>query len=259
MALTEPKMTYQCPMPQDSVFTDHPGDCPKCGMTLVKIKEEDLAADVDLDDLLKPTNEFVVSNIKVSSLEKSNQDLVLESLGNIAYNTNYEGSIASRISGRIEKLYVRYRYQKVQKGDKVMEIYSPEMMTAQQNLLFLLKNDASNSSLIDAAKNRLLLLGMDEKTLATLIRTEKPTASIIVYSNYNGHIHDAGNGIEMKKEPGAMKDISLLTEELSLKEGMYVHKERTVFQVLKPDRAWVVLNLFPDQVYLVKKGNLAEE
>ena len=46
--------------------------------------------------------------------------------------------------------------------------------------------------------------------------------------------------------------------ELSLKEGMYVQKERTVFQVLQPDRAWVVLNLFPEQVYLVKTGNLVE-
>lgn len=250
-----PVMTYQCPMPQDSVFTDHPGDCPKCGMALVKIEAEAMMQDVELDDLLKPTNEFVVSNIKVTSLEKNNQELVVESLGNIAYDTRYEGSIAARISGRIEKLYVKYRFQQVRKGEKIMEIYSPEIMTAQQNLLFLLKNDASNTNLIDAAKSRLLLLGMDEKSLANLIRTEQPNATIPVYSNYSGHIHEAGNGSEMVKEPGAMKDISLLTEELSLKEGMYVQKERTVFRVLQPDKAWVILNLFPEQGAMVKKGN----
>jgi len=258
MALAEKKMTYQCPMLQDSVLMDHPGECPKCGMNLVKIQEAGVAADVDLEDLLKPTNEFVVSNIKVSSLEKNSQDLVLESLGNIAYNTKYEGSIASRISGRIEKLYVRYRFQHINKGEKIMEIYSPEIMTAQQNLLFLMKNDALNNSLIDAAKNRLSLLGMDEKALSTLIKTEHPIANIIVYSNYNGHIHEAGIGTEMKKELGSMKDISLLTEELSLKEGMYVQKEKSIFSVLQPDKAWVVLNLFPEQVSLVKTGNLVD-
>lgn len=254
----EKVMTYQCPMPQDSVFSDHPGDCPKCGMALVKIQQESANAEVNLDDLLKPTNQFVVSNIPVTSYETSNQEILLESLGNIAYDTRYEGSIAARISGRIEKLYIRYRYQHVEKGEKIMDIYSPEIMTAQQNLLFLLKNDATNTAFIAAAKSKLLLLGLDERALEELIRTQNPKATITIYSNYSGHIHEAGNGAEMKKEPGTMKDLSQLTEELSLKEGMYVQKERTVFQVLNPDKAWAILNLYADQVSLVKKGNLVE-
>ncbi|OYU57310.1 MAG: copper transporter [Chitinophagaceae bacterium BSSC1] len=245
-------------MPQDSVFSDHPGDCPKCGMALVKIQVESATAEVNLDDLLKPTNQFVVSNIEVTTYQMSNQELLLESLGSIAYDTRYEGSIAARISGRIEKLYVKYRYQHVEKGEKIMEIYSPEIMTAEQNLLFLLRNDPSNTSFIAAAKNKLLLLGLDERALQELISTQNPKATIAVYSNYSGHIHEAGNGSEMKKEPGTMKDISQLTEELVLKEGMYVQKERTVFQVLNPDRAWAILNLYSDQVALVKKGNLVE-
>ncbi len=254
----EKVMTYHCPMPQDSVFSDHPGDCPKCGMALVKIQQEAANAEVNLDDLIKPTNQFVVSNIPVTSYQTSNQEILLESLGNIAYDTRYEGSIAARISGRIERLYVRFRYQHVEKGEKIMEIYSPEMMTAEQNLLFLLKNDPTNSSFISAAKSKLILLGLDERALQELISTQNPKATITIYSNYSGHIHEAGNGSEMKKEPGAMKDLSQLTEELSLKEGMYVQKERTVFQVLNPDRAWAILNLYADQVSLVKKGNLVE-
>lgn len=254
----EKVMTYHCPMPQDSVLSDHPGDCPKCGMALVKIQQESANAEVNIDDLLKPTNQFVVSNIPVTSYETSNQEILLESLGNIAYDTRYEGSIAARISGRIEKLYIRYRYQHVVKGEKIMDIYSPEIMTAQQNLLFLLKNDATNTAFISAAKSKLLLLGLDERALEELIRTQNPKATITIYSNYSGHIHEAGNGAEMKKEPGTMKDLSQLTEELSLKEGMYVQKERTVFQVLNPDKAWAILNLYADQVSLVKKGNLVE-
>jgi membrane fusion protein, copper/silver efflux system len=256
--VTEKVMTYYCPMPQDSVWTDHPGDCPKCGMALVKIKEAFVNPEVNLDDLLKPTNQFVVSNIPVTVYQTKNQEILLESLGSIAYDTRYEGSIAARISGRIEKLYVRYRYQHVEKGEKIMDIYSPEIMTAQQNLLFLLKNDPANSAFIAAAKNKLLLLGLEERALQELIKTQQPKATISVYSNYSGHIHEAGNGTEMKKEPGAMKDLSQLTEELDLKEGMYVQKERTVFQVLNPDKAWAILNLYANQVAMVKKGNLVE-
>jgi Cu(I)/Ag(I) efflux system membrane fusion protein len=245
-------------MPQDSVWSDHPGDCPKCGMALVKIKQESVSQEVSLDDLLKPTNQYVVSNIEVTSYQKSNQEILLASLGSIAYDTRYEGSIAARISGRIERLYVRYRYQHVEKGEKIMDIYSPEIMTAQQNLLFLLKNDPNNTAFIAAAKSKLLLLGLDERALQDLINTQNPKATISVYSNYSGHIHEAGIGTEMKREPGIMKDIAQQTEELGLKEGMYVQKERTVFQVLNPDKTWAILNLYADQVALVKKGNLVD-
>jgi Cu(I)/Ag(I) efflux system membrane fusion protein len=254
----EKVMTYYCPMPQDSVWTDHPGDCPKCGMALVKIKEAFVNPEVNLDDLLKPTNQFVVSNIPVTVYQTKNQEILLESLGSIAYDTRYEGSIAARISGRIEKLYVRYRYQHVEKGEKIMDIYSPEIMTSQQNLLFLLKNDPTNNAFIAAAKNKLLLLGLEERALQELINTQHPKATISVYSNYSGHIHEAGNGTQMQKEPGAMKDLSQLTEELELKEGMYIQKERTVFQVLNPGKAWAILNLYANQVAMVKTGNLVE-
>ena len=64
----------------------------------------------------------------------------VEALGSIAYDTRQVESISARVSGRVEKLYVRYRYQKINKGDRIMDIYSPELLTAQQNLLFLLKN-----------------------------------------------------------------------------------------------------------------------
>ena len=78
--------------------------------------------------------------------------------------------ISARVSGRIEKLYVRYRYQHIHKGDRIMDIYSPELVTAQQELLFLIKNDPANEGLIRAAKQKLLLLGMSEEQLNKVIR-----------------------------------------------------------------------------------------
>jgi Cu(I)/Ag(I) efflux system membrane fusion protein len=80
-------------------------------------------------------------------------------LGNIGYDTREVGSISARVSGRIEKLYVKYRYQRISKGQHILDIYSPELLTAQQNLLFLLKNDAGNTTMIQASKEKLLLLG----------------------------------------------------------------------------------------------------
>jgi len=247
---------YTCPM-HPQILRDKPGKCPICGMELVK-KETDgqISTDLTLEALLRPTNEFVVSSIPVTTIQKKEEQIEIEALGNIAYDTRQAGSISSRVAGRIEKLYVRYRYQKINKGQRIMDIYSPEMLTAQQILLFLIKNDPDNTTLIQAAKEKLLLLGMSKEQLQQVIKSNKPSFTIAVYSNYSGHIHEAANGGTMNNSTVGMKDIVLITEELSLKEGMYVQKGQSFFVVYNPDLAWALLNIYGDNQGLIKTGNI---
>jgi Cu(I)/Ag(I) efflux system membrane fusion protein len=249
---------YTCPM-HPEIISNVPGTCPICGMDLV-LKEDDnqKIQDVDLEALLKPTNEYVVSNVPVTTIEQRQEKIEIQALGSIAYDTKAVGSISARISGRIEKLYVRYRYQKINKGQHILDIYSPEIVTAQQNLLFILQNDSNNISLLQAAKVKLRLLGMDELQLQKVIQSGKPTLTIALYSPYTGHIHEAGTPGNMTKPYGAMKDVSLITEELDLKEGMYVQKGQSIFTIYNPDYAWVILNVYGENQGLVKTGNSVE-
>ena len=85
-------------------------------------------------------------------MQKKEVSAEVQALGTITYDTRYTNTISSRVSGRIQNLFVRFRYQHIHKGDAVMDIYSPELNTAQQNLVFLLKNDPANTNLINAAK-----------------------------------------------------------------------------------------------------------
>lgn len=227
------------------------------GTMNMAMNENDTAthSDEQLGFLLKPTNEYVLSSVSVTTMRTNNAAIEVRALGNVMYDTRQAGSVSARIAGRIEKLYVRYRYQAVSKGQKIMDIYSPEILTAQQNLLFLLKNDAENTSFITAAKEKLLLLGMSHEQLQQVIKTQKPAFTISMFSPYSGHIHEAEQMGNTGQSSATMRDISLLTEELPLKEGMYVEKGQSIFTIYNSGKAWAVLNFFADEQSSITTGN----
>ncbi|MEO7530225.1 MAG: efflux RND transporter periplasmic adaptor subunit [Sediminibacterium sp.] len=250
---------YTCSM-HPQIIRDKPGKCPICGMDLVKKSTDNKKIDgIDLSTIIRPTNGYVISSIPVTKLEKRIENIEMDALGTVDYDTRHVGNISARVAGRIEKLYVRFRYQRVVAGQKIMDIYSPELLTAQQNLLFLLKNDATNTSFINTSMEKLILLGMSAAQLQQVIKTQKASFTISVFSKYSGHIHEASGVMKGGgNNPGAMKDINLTTEELSIKEGMYIQKGQSLFSVYNPSKVWALLNIYADNQGLVKRGNVVQ-
>jgi len=236
------------------IVRDEPGDCPICGMDLIaKEGSAQKITDIQLADLLKPTNEFQISGVAVTTAQRSAEEITIEALGRIESDTREVAAISSKVAGRIERLYVRYRYQMVMRGDKILDIYSPEIATAQQNLIFLLKHDASNASLIAAAKHKLLLMGMSNRQVATLVSTRQASLTVSVFANVTGHVHEAGQ--DGMNGTLALQNMAAATPALTIREGMYVQKGQKLFSVTNPSKAWAVLNIFPENQHLVKKGN----
>jgi Cu(I)/Ag(I) efflux system membrane fusion protein len=243
------KELYTCSM-HPEILQDHPGNCPICGMKLIKKNVEPAAInDIKLETLLRPTNEFVVASLPLTTAEESEINIPINSYGIIEADTRVAGAVSARVSGRIEKLYLRYRFQNVAIGQKIMEIYSPEIVTAEENLLFLLKRDPDNTSFINAAKQKLLLLGMNAKELNKVIETRKVLYSVSVYSNYKGHVMDNGMNQNVVNNPAPE------TQELPLKEGMYVTKGQTLFNIMNHHKTRAALQIFPDDQPLIKKGD----
>ena len=142
------KEIYTGPM-HPEIIRNAPGKCPICNMSLIK-KETDSKAigEIEAEAVLRPANAFVISTVPVTTIEQREEDIELAVVGTVSYDTRQFGAISSRVGGRIERLHVRYRYQDVKKGQKIMDIYSPDLVTVQQNLLFLLRNDPDNLSII---------------------------------------------------------------------------------------------------------------
>lgn len=227
----------------------------------------------DLDGLVQPTNQTVFSTIKTISPTEQSITPIINATGIISYDPRLISTISAKFNGRIEKLYVRFNFEPISKGQRIMDIYSPEIVTAQQNLIFLL-NSSSNDELINSSKQKLHLLGLTDEQLQLIVTNRKAINPLPVYSQYSGHIHDIGisggvsssspmgNGMSsgMNTAPNSVQTQSenLLSSEssvLSIKEGMYVRSGQSVFGVYDMGKVWAVLNIFSQDATLVKAGN----
>lgn len=205
----------------------------------------------DLELLLKPTNTYVLSQVKTITPKQSEFPIEVNATGKIMYDTREISVISSRVEGRIEKLYVKYLYQPVEKGQKLMDIYSKELVTEQENYIYLLNNDAENDPLIKTVENRLLLQGFTTDQINKLKSSKKPFQSVTIYSPYSGHLHDL-TGSSVSSDMLSMNNVK--PAELTIKEGMYVKKGQSVFNIYSTKNVWAVLNIYSDKINLVKIG-----
>lgn len=246
----EKEKTYTCPM-HPEIIQSEPGQCPICGMKLVEKIETGEKLQIDsLEILFKPTNEAVLSRVKTIFPKQKEMHSEIDLSGVITYDTKQISTISSRVSGRIDKLFVKYRYQPVTKGQKLMEIHSNELVTEQENFIYLLKNDSENKSLIMAAENRLLLLGITKEQLEELRENKKVFQSLAVFSPYSGHLQDLP-----EQNSTSMSMITSNTKDMTIKEGMYVQKGQTVFNIYSTEKVWAVLNIFSDEQNEIKIGS----
>ncbi|WP_431217133.1 hypothetical protein ACQ86N_22855 [Puia sp. P3] len=93
---------------------------------------------------------------------------------------------------------------------------------------------------------------MDAQQLQQVVQSGKPIYKVTVYTHYTGHIHEAGNMPEITSGSRRM-DISKEVGELPIKEGMYVQKGQTIFQLYNTEQSWIILNIFSGQSSLVKR------
>jgi len=243
---------YTCPM-HPQISEDHPGNCPICGMTLVKKSgQASEGAGIRLNTVLKPVNSSVISSVAAITPEQKEVSISVSAQGYLDFDTRTFNNIASRISGRIEKLYIKYAFQEIHQGQRIFDIYSPDMVTAQQDLIFISKNSPQETGLINAARQKLLLLGMTPAQVNHVIQTGKSYYSLPVYSPYDGHVHDMPH-TQMESAADARPPSDFANNlALSVKEGMYVDKGQTLFNVVNPHMLWAIIKIDPASVSAIK-------
>ena len=267
---------YTCPM-HPQIIADKPGTCPICHMELVPLNAaaSHNVADTSLESLVKPTNQLVLSEIRTVKPSEGVRTADVRIQGIINYDSNNRNVISSRVGGRIERLYVKYNYQSVSKGQKLMDIYSPDLANAQQELLYL--KNSGDKNLLDAAKMKLRLLGASDQQINTLLRTGKLDYTFSVYSPYSGYVSEQSGAVAAET---AYSSGTVITESsgssmgemggnsasvasklptvktnspLQLREGQYISQGQKIFDLIKASSVWAEFFASAEQLNYLKR------
>ncbi|MGI4739175.1 MAG: efflux RND transporter periplasmic adaptor subunit [Janthinobacterium lividum] len=271
---------YTCPM-HPQIVRGAPGSCPICGMDLVPkaTGTGGAPAAADLRSVGQAPNAAVVAAVATVRPSATAAGAAADTLtlpGVVEYDPRRSRAVAARVGGRIERLLVRYNYQPVRRGQKLLELYSPELVTAEQELLFVLTNDADNAPLVTGARQKLRLLGLTDSQLRDLARTRRPSYRVAMFSPYDGYVVEAAlaNAPLAAAAPAETASVGMAeaatgmggaqaaptppsapqSTRFALTEGAYVSAGQTIFQVMNTDQVWGIFQPTPAELEHLEPG-----
>jgi len=216
--------------PMDANYQrDKPGKSPM-GMDLVPVYADDGKGPDEGAGTIRISSN-VINNLGVRTVSAQYQPLhtQINTVGYIVYDEDKLVHIHPRVQGWIDKLYVKSVGDPFKKGQALYDIYSPELVNAQEELLLAL--DRKNKRLVKAAENRLVALQLPKSAIKSLMETRIIKQSITFYAPQNG-----------------------VVENLKIREGFFVKPGSTLMSIGDLSEVWVEAEVFERQAALVKTG-----
>jgi Cu(I)/Ag(I) efflux system membrane fusion protein len=184
--VTEDKIQiWTCSM-HPQIRKNEPGDCPICGMDLIPL-DENMGSDPLIFEMSEDA--IRISNIETTVIGNVNGDEGFLTLsGRISPDETAASSLVTHIPGRIEKLYVSAIGESVSKGQKIAQIYSSELISAQGELLEAQKMKDSRPEILNAAINKLRYWKISESVINGILENQKIQEFFDVTADHSGVI-----------------------------------------------------------------------
>ena len=259
---------YVCPM-HPQIIRDKPGNCPICGMDLIKKEAEQSTSSGEkkilywvapMDpayrrdepgkspmgmDLVPVYDEGDGTDVRISAAVENNMGVRtgiverkklwrrIDTVGYVDFDENKISHIHIRSKGWIEKLVVQSEGVRVKKGQLLFDLYSPELVNAQEDYLQAVRT--GNKFLRGAARERLLALGISEKQIKEISRKNRVDQFVSVYAPQDG-----------------------IVAKLMVREGMYITPMMEVMSLADLSTIWILAEVFESQANWVKEGQPAD-
>ncbi len=231
---------WRAPMDPTEVY-DHPGKS-RMGMDLIPVYEAEETLGAGGTITIDPA---VVQNIGVRYTKIHRRDFarILRTVGMVTYDERRVRTVSARISGWVEKLHANFTGQTVRKGTPLLEIYSPDLVTTQQEYLLALRTARqvaespfgsvreSASSLLASARKRLLYWNVPQSEIERLERTGQVQRTV--------RLNAPTSGVVIRK---------------LVEEGQHVREGMTLFEIADLSQVWIVASIYDDELPWLRAG-----
>lgn len=238
---SEPTM-WTCSM-HPQIQLPKPGKCPICFMDLIPV--ETGGGELDPNQLRMSETAVKLAGIQTTPVTRAYAERSIRMVGKLDYDETRVSYISAWIPGRLDSLFVDYTGATVSKGDHMVQMYSPELIAAQEELLQAKKaitalNKASSTVLMSTAKEtlnsareKLRLYGLSENQIADIEQGGTPADHLTITA--------PASGVVVHKDA---------------KEGMYVSTGTRIYTIADLMQLWVLLEAYESDLPWLKYGQL---
>jgi Cu(I)/Ag(I) efflux system membrane fusion protein len=209
---------------------DQPGKCPICGMDLIPLVQGGSSSH-DPDAIHLTREAAALANVITTMVSKQNPVKEVRLYGKVQADERLYQSQVSHVPGRIEKLFVNFTGEQIRSGQKLAEIYSPELVTAQQELLETVKTKQLQPELYEASKEKLRQWKLTDDQIASIENSGRIIDNFEVLSNTSG---------------------TIISRRISA--GDYVSSGSVLFEIADLSRVWVLFDAYETDLPFLKKG-----
>jgi len=227
--VSESNQMWTCSM-HPQIMLSEPGDCPICGMDL--IPAESGAGGLTADQFKLTKNAVALANIETSIVGINTlKESGIKLSGKITADEDKTATQPAHFNGRIEKLYVSSIGERVKKGQAIAQIYSPDLVAAQQELITAYRIRKSQPQLYKAVRNKFKNWKIHGSQLSEIETTGKAKTRFTIYAHVSG-----------------------VVSEIIVNEGAHIMDGHPIFKVTNLTTVWANFDVYENQISQIKKG-----
>nr|WKN38606.1 efflux RND transporter periplasmic adaptor subunit [Tunicatimonas sp. TK19036] len=221
---------WTCSM-HPQIRQSEPGQCPICGMDLILASSNSSSAANDPMVHEMTPEAVAMANIHTSRVTGVSPEGEIFLTGKVKADERQLASITAKFPGRIEQLYVNFTGETIQKGEKLATIYSPELVTAQKELLEAVSSKEIYPELYAAAIEKLRLWKLTERQIE--------------------QIEESG---KVKDQFDVLADKGGIVTQRNIAVGDYVRTGSVLFDVVDLSRVWIMIDAYETDLPFVEVG-----
>lgn len=221
---------WTCSM-HPQIRQNEPGDCPICGMDLIPLEEDD-ATDTDPTAVRMSPTAMQLADVRTTTVGSSNQQKNIRLTGKVQVDERQKFTQSAHIPGRIEQLTVNFTGELVSEGQTIARIYSPQLLTAQEELFEAQKIREAQPALFESAKAKLKNWKLSETQINEILQSGEAQSQFPVLANASGYV-----------------------TELMVQLGDYVQSGEPLFEISDLSQVWVLFDLYESEMGLAERGD----